>query len=88
MATIQSSSALKVARVDLTTTNNTTLSTVPSRYDAIVESIIVSEDSGNAVTSTVTITAPSTAVVNLFKSKAVRAHGPIDLLSSTLRLTA
>ena len=44
MSTIQTSSALRVARVDLTTTDNTTLYTVPNRYDSIVESIIVSDD--------------------------------------------
>jgi len=88
MATIQSSSALKVARADLTTTNNTTLYTVPSRYDAIVESIIVSEDSGNADTITVTITDSSTAVFNLFKVKAVGANGTVELLSRDLLLTA
>ena len=55
MSTIQTSSALRVARVDLNTTNNTTLYTVPSRYDSIVESIIVSEDSGNADTITITL---------------------------------
>jgi len=88
MATIQSSSALKVARVDLTTTNNTTLYTVPSRYDAIVESIIISEDSGNADTITVTITDSSTAVFNLFKVKAVGANGTIELLSRDLLLTS
>ena len=36
MSTIQTSSALRVARLDLTTTDNTTLYTVPSRYDSIV----------------------------------------------------
>jgi hypothetical protein len=39
MSTIQTSSALRVARADLTTTNNTTLYTVPSRYDSIVFSL-------------------------------------------------
>ena len=86
MSTIQSSSALRVARVDLTTTNNTTLYTVPSRYDYIVESIIVSEDSGNADTITVTITDSDSAVFNLFKVKAVSANGTIELLSRDLLL--
>ena len=88
MSTIQSSSALRVARADLTTTNNTTLYTVPSRYDAIVESIIVSEDSGNADTITITITDASTAVFNLFKTKSISANGTVELLSRDLLLTA
>ena len=75
MSTIQSTSSLKVARADLTTTNNTTLYTVPSRYDAIVESIIISEDSGNADTITVTITDSASAVFSLFKVKSISANG-------------
>ena len=84
MATIQSSSALRVARADLTTTNNTTLYTVPSRYDAIVESIIISEDSGNADTITVTITDADSAVFSLFKVKAIGANTTVELLTAPL----
>ena len=88
MSTIQSTSSLKVARADLTTTNNTTLYTVPSRYDAIVESIIISEDSGNADTITVTITDSASAVFSLFKVKSISANGTSELLSRDLLLTA
>lgn len=88
MGTIQTSSALKIARLDLTTNNNTTLYTVPSRYDAIVESIIISEDSGNADSFTVTITDSASAVFNLFKSKAISANSTVELLSRDLLLTA
>ena len=88
MSTIQSTSSLKVARADLTTTNNTTLYTVPSRYDAIVESIIISEDSGNADTITVTITDSASAVFSLFKVKSISAKGTSELLSRDLLLTA
>tara|TARA_E500000305_G_scaffold2353_1_gene2320 strand:- start:1027 stop:1368 length:342 start_codon:yes stop_codon:yes gene_type:complete len=88
MSTIQSASTLRTARLDLTTTNNTTLYTTPSKRNAIVESIIVSEDSGNADTITVTITDSSTAVFNLFKVKAVGANGTVELLSRDLLLTA
>ena len=88
MSTIQTSSALRVARVDLTTTDNTILYTVPNRYDSIVESIIISEDSGNADTITVTITDAASAVFNLFKVKAISANGTVELLSRDLLLTA
>ena len=88
MSTIQSASALRTARLYLTTTNNTTLYTTPSKRDAIVESIIVSEDSGNADTITVTITDSASAVFNLFKVKAVSANGTIELLTRDLLLTA
>ena len=43
-------------KVDLTTTSATTLYTVPDATTAIIKSILVSEDSGNADTITVTIT--------------------------------
>ena len=88
MSTIQTSSALRVARLDLTTTDNTTLYTVPNRYDSIVESIIISEDSGNADTITVTITDAASAVFNLFKVKAISANGTVELLTRDLLLTA
>ena len=88
MSTIQTSSALRVARVDLTTTDNTTLYTVPNRYDSIVESIIISEDSGNADTINVTITDADSAVFNLFKVKSISANGTVELLTRDLLLTA
>ena len=70
------------AKVDLSTTDLTTLFTVPSNADfnaAIVTSILVSEDSGNADTITLTITSGSD-VFSLFKVKAVAANTSIELL--------
>ena len=77
------------AKVDLTTTNLTTLFTVPTTADfnaAIVTSILVSEDSGNADTITVTLTDTNSAVFNLFKTKAVGANTTIELLTRELVL--
>ena len=77
------------AKVDLTTTNLTTLFTVPSGADfnaAIVNSILVSEDSGNADTITETLTDTSNAVFSLFKVKAVAANTTIELLTRDLVL--
>jgi hypothetical protein len=77
------------AKVDLTTTNLTTLFTVPSGADfnaAIVNSILVSEDSGNADTITVTLTDTSNDVFSLFKVKAVGANTTIELLTRDLVL--
>ena len=54
MSTIQSTSALKTARLDLTTTTRTVLYTTPSNRSAIVESIIVSDDSGEKVSTNIT----------------------------------
>ena len=76
------------AKVDLTTTDATVLYTAPSGADfnaSVVSSIIVSEDSGNADTITVTVTNGSD-VFSLFKVKAVGANGTIELLTRDLVL--
>ena len=77
------------AKVDLTTTDLTTLFTEPTTADfnaAIVTSILVSEDSGNADTITVTLVDTSNAVFSLFKVKAVGANTTIELLTRELVL--
>ena len=76
------------AKVDLTTTNATVLYTAPSGADfnaSIISSILVSEDSGNADTITVTITSGSD-VFSLFKVKAVGANETVELLTRDLIL--
>ena len=75
-------------KVDLTTTSATTLYTVPNFTTSIVKSILVSEDSGNADTITVTITDTSDAVFSLFKTKAVSSNTTIELLTQPLILEA
>ena len=79
--------SFKNAAVDLTTTNATTLYTVPSATTTIIKSILVSEDSGNADTITVTLTNASSAVFSLFKVKAVAANTTIELLTAPLVVT-
>tara|TARA_R110001606_G_scaffold328541_1_gene475745 strand:- start:401 stop:724 length:324 start_codon:yes stop_codon:yes gene_type:complete len=74
----------KNAKVDLTTTNVTTLYTAPAATTSLVKSILASEDSGNADTITVTITDADAAVFSLFKVKAVAANTTVELLSETL----
>ena len=76
------------AKLDVTTTDATVLYTAPSDADfnvSVVSSILVSEDSGNADTITVTITNGST-VFSLFKVKAVAANTTIELLTRDLIL--
>jgi TctA family transporter len=73
-------------KVDLTATSATTLYTVPSATTAIIKSIIVSEDSGNADTITVTITDTADAVFSLFKTKAISANATTELLTAPLVL--
>ena len=62
-------------KLDLTATSATT---------SIVKSILVSEDSGNADTITVTITDASATVFNLFKTKAIGANATVELLTAPL----
>ena len=73
-------------KVDLTTTSATTLYTVPAATTAIIKSILVSEDSGNADTITVTITDTADAVFSLFKTKSISANGTTELLTAPLVL--
>ena len=74
----------KNAKVDLTTTNVTTLYTAPSATTTLIKSILVSEDSGSADTITVTITDASAAVFSLFKVKAIGANTTVELLTQPL----
>ena len=78
------SNADKNAKVDLTATTVTTLYTCTTATTAIVKSILVSEDSGNADTITVTITDADSAVFSLFKTKAVSANATTELLTAPL----
>ena len=76
------------AKLDLTTTNDTVLFTVPSDADfnaAVVNSILVSEDSGNADTITVQLVNGSDTFV-LFNVKAVGANTTVELLTKDLIL--
>ena len=59
---------------------------MPSATTAIIKSILVSEDSGNADTITVTITDTSDAVFSVFKTKSISANGTTELLTAPLVL--
>ena len=71
-------------KADLTSTSATTLYTVPTATTAVIKSILVSEDSNNADTITVTLTDTDDAVFNLFVTKAISAKGTSELLSQPL----
>jgi hypothetical protein len=74
------------AKKDLTTNSVTTVYTVPASTTGILKSIIVSEDSGNADSITLTLTDASANVFSLFKTKAISANETIELLSSPIVL--
>ena len=74
------------AKIDFTTTNNTTVYTAPSNSRAIINNILVSEDSGNADSISVTLTDASANVFSLFKTKAVSANATEELISQPIIL--
>jgi len=74
----------KNAKVDLTTDTETVLYTAPSATTSLVKSILVSEDTGNADTITITITDADAAVFSLFKVTAIAANTTVELLTEPL----
>ena len=81
------------SKVDLTSTGETTVYTSPAASTttnaatSIIKSILVSEDSGNADTITLTLTSGSD-VFSLYKVKAVSANATVELLSAPLVVDA
>jgi len=71
-------------KVDLTTTDLTTLYTVPSFKSSVVKSLLVSEDAGSGSTITVTLVNASGAIFNLFKDKAIASKATTELLTNPL----
>ena len=73
---------------DLTTTDLTTVYTVPSFKTAVVKSILVSDDSGSGTTIDVTLVDASSNIFSLFKSKSVSANTTVELLTQPLVIEA
>ena len=71
-------------KVDLTTTNLTTLYTVPAAKTAVVKSLLVSNDSGSGCNLDVTLVDASSAIFSLFKSKTVATNTTTELLTHPL----
>ena len=74
----------KNSKVDLSTTNVTTVYTAPSATQTVVKSLLVSNDSGSADTITVTITDSAAAVFSVYKNEEVGALSSKELLSQPL----
>ena len=71
-------------KVDLTTTDLTSLYTVPNFKTSVVKSILVSNDSGSSCNLDVTLVNASSAIFSLFKTKAVDTNTTVELLSQPL----
>jgi hypothetical protein len=76
--------SFKNKKVDLTTTDLTTLYTVPSATTTVVKSILVTEDAGSGSTITITLVDSSSNVFNLFKDKAIASKATTELLTQPL----
>ena len=76
--------SFKNKKVDLTTTDNTTLYTVPSATTTVVKSILVSEDAGSGTTISVTLVDANSNVFSLFKTKTISGNATTELLSQPL----
>tara|TARA_B100000700_G_scaffold308817_1_gene387008 strand:+ start:213 stop:539 length:327 start_codon:yes stop_codon:yes gene_type:complete len=75
----------KNSKVDLTSTSDTVLYTVPAATVSIVKSILVSnDDASNACEITVTLLNTSDTVFSLFKQKDISAKTTTELLSNPL----
>ena len=74
----------KNSKVDLTTTDITTLYTAPSATTAIVRSVLVSNDSSSESTITLTITNSASAVFSVYKNEEVGALSSKELLEQPL----
>jgi len=74
------------AKVDLTTTGNTTIYTAPSGSRAIIKNILVSDDSGSGDSITITVTDASSAVFSLFKSKTIAANNTTEMITQPIIL--
>ena len=76
--------SFKNKKVDLTTTDLTTLYTVPTATTTVVKSLLVSEDAGSGTTITVTLVDASSNIFSLFKTKTISGNATTELLSQPL----
>ena len=74
-------------KVDITSTNQTTLYTVPTATTSIIKSILVSDDSGSGSTITVEVVGTldgDVAVFNVAHQKVIAANTPTEILTNPL----
>ena len=71
-------------KVDLTTTDLTSLYTVPTAKTSVVKSLLVANDSGSSCNIDVTLVDASSNIFTLFKSKTVATNTTTELLTHPL----
>ena len=74
----------KNAKIDLISTDDTVLYTVPSNSRAIVKSILLTEDANSGTTITVSLLNSAGAVFNIAKTKPIAALATIQILTEPL----
>ena len=71
-------------KADLTTSDLTTLYTVPTAKTAVIKSLLISEAAGSGTTITITLVDASSNIFNLFKDKAIASKATTELLTNPL----
>ena len=71
-------------KADLTTSDLTTLYTVPTAKTAVIKSLLISEDAGSGTTITITLVDASSNIFNLFKDKAIASKATTEHLTNPL----
>ena len=71
-------------KADLTTTDLTTLYTVPSAKTSVVKSLLISNDSGSSCNIDVTLVDASGNIFSLFKTKTIATITTTELLTNPL----
>ena len=71
-------------KADLTSTNITTLYTVPTATSAIIKSILVSDDSGSGSTITIQIDVVDLTLFSVAHQKTISANTPTEILTNPL----
>ena len=77
----------KSKKVDLTTTDITTVYTCPAQTKTIIKSILISDDSGSGSTATLTLTDASSGVFRL-KKETVSADATDEVLTNPIVMEA
>ena len=73
-------------KLNLTTTDNTTLFTVPDFTQSVIRSILISEYAGSGSSITVTLTDASSNLFNLLTTKTIASNTSTELLTNPLIL--
>jgi len=71
-------------KVDLTTTDLTTLYTVPTATTTVIKSLLVSNDAGSGCNIDITLVDSSGNIFNLFKTKTIATITTTELLTNPL----